>query len=120
MSNLSIGNLSSMIDQTTSQAQSTSSLNLTSKLNNLSGTDDDELLQACKDFESYFMEMVMKEMEKSTKVFSDEEEDSYTGQITSYFKDSVYETLADEIVEQSGGSLAQSLYEQMKRNYGLE
>ena len=40
-----------------------------------SATSDDDTLQACKDFESYMLEQIYKNMEKTTKIFSDDEED---------------------------------------------
>ena len=40
--------------------------------------------------------------------------------MTDYHMDSAIETIADEIVEEVGESFTQQLYEQMKRNYGIE
>ena len=47
--------------------------------NKLTGTDyskasDDELMSVCKDFESYFVEQVLKSMEKMAKIDSDDED----------------------------------------------
>jgi len=36
-----------------------------------------------------------------------------------YFKDTAIQTISDEITDQEGGSFAQMMYEQMKRNYNL-
>ena len=77
----------------------------------------DELKEVCKEFESYFMEQVYKEMFKS--VGKTEEGDSSLANLVDYFKDGVIQTLASETTEQSRGPLAQQLYKQMKRNYGI-
>ena len=81
--------------------------------------DPEELMEACKSFESYFMEQVMKEVGKTTTLFGEKSGDSYAAQLTDYFKDSAYQKVAEQVTEQSGGVLAKQLYEQMKRNYGI-
>ena len=78
--------------------------------------EDDELKEAVKSFESYFVEQVIKEVEKTIHT---DDDNSYAGQMTNYFKDSVIETISDKIIDQSGGTYTQKLYEQMKRNYGI-
>ena len=78
--------------------------------------EDDELKEAVKSFESYFVEQVIKEVEKTIHT---DDDNSYAGQMTNYFKDSVIETISDKIIDQSGGAYTQKLYEQMKRNYGI-
>ena len=39
--------------------------------------------------------------------------------LVDYFKDGVVQKLAAQTTDQTGGPLAQQLYEQMKRNYGI-
>ena len=77
----------------------------------------DELKEVCKEFESYFMEQVYKEMFKT--IGSEENGDSSLASLVDYFKDGVIQSVAAQTTEQSGGPLAQQLYEQMKRNYGI-
>lgn len=81
---------------------------------NLKGASDEELLEVCKEFEAYFMEMMMKEMVKT--VGSDEESSA----LVDYFKDSAITDLAKQASDQNQLGLAQQLYEQMKRNYSPE
>ncbi len=101
------------------QANQASTNALEEKLNtDFSKASDEELMSVCKDFESYFLEQVLKQVEKTIKI-DDDEESSYASQVVDCFKDTAIETLADEITEQSGGSFAQTMYEQMKRNYNL-
>lgn len=96
---------------------------LKSKLNQSSAkvSTDDELLSACKEFEAYLWEQVFKEMEKTAKVFSDEEDgDQYAGNMVDYFKDSLIQEISSQATTQGANSLSQMLYEQMKRNYNIE
>ncbi len=77
-----------------------------------------ELLEVCKEFEAYFLEQVYKEMFKSVDLFGSE--DSSMSTLLDYYKDNMVQELASQTTEQSGGKLAQQLYEQMKRNYHIE
>jgi flagellar protein FlgJ len=93
------------------------------KLNKLNNTDfsqssDEKLLEACKEFEAYFLEMVFKEMQKSVKFFSDDKDQS-NSQLVDYFRDTTIQKIAADATETQGLGLAQQLFEQMKRNYNL-
>lgn len=91
------------------------SLNRTSE-----SSTDDELLDACKQFESYLWEQVYKEMEKSVKLFSDDDDDNYGSQMVDYFSDMAVQKVAEDSTKDGSNSLSRILYEQMKRNYGLD
>ena len=78
---------------------------------------DEELMDACKEFEAYFVEQMFKEMMKT--VPKSEETSSYGSNITEYMQDSLLQEIASESTEGNSLGLAQMLYEQMKRNYGL-
>ena len=91
--------------------------------NKLNGTDyskatDDELLNACKQFEAYFVEQMYKGMWKT--IPQSEESSNSTSTLMDYYKDKMIQGMAEQTTEQSGLGLAQMLYEQMKRNYGLD
>lgn len=95
---------------------------LKGKLNNSTTrvSTDDELLNACKEFEAYLWEQVFKEMEKTTKVFNDDEDsDKYATNMVDYFKDSWIQEISSQATTQGSNSLSQMLYEQMKRNYSV-
>lgn len=116
---ISMDGMSSMLNNQISQASSnssTSGLERTLK-NDMSQASDEELMDVCKEFESYFMEQVLKEVEKT--IPNNDEEDSAMSQLTDYYKDQMMQELSDQIAEETGNNLAQQLYEQMKRNYGL-
>ena len=78
---------------------------------------DKESLDVCKQFESYFMEQVFKQMEKT--IIKDESSSGNTTALVDYFKDSALQELTKTSTETQGLPIAQALYEQMKRNYGL-
>ena len=78
---------------------------------------DDELMDVCKQFEAYFMEQVFKQMEKT--VIKNEEGSQSTTALVDYFKDSALQDLTNTAADTQGLGIAQMLYEQMKRNYGL-
>lgn len=78
---------------------------------------DEELLDVCKQFEAYFMEQVFKQMEKT--IIKDESSSGTTSALVDYFKDSAIQELTKTSTETQGLGIAQMLYEQMKRNYGL-
>lgn len=84
------------------------------------GTDDDALLDACKQFEAYLWEQVYKEMEKSVKLFGDDDdEEGYASNMVDCFKDQVIQQISQQTATEKSNSLAYMLYEQAKRNYGI-
>ncbi len=80
---------------------------------------DDELLGACKQFEAYFLEQIFKEMQKTVDCVKADEGSTPNGNLVDYFEDSAIQKLASTSTEIQGLGLAQTLYEQMKRNYNL-
>ena len=118
---MDIGGLgSAYTNYMTSQVSNSKADTLQSKLANGSAvTDEDELKEACKEFESYFVEQVFNSMMETTKVFSDDDEDGYATKMVDYFKDFAVQELCDNVTDGDGLGLANILYEQMKRNYGI-
>lgn len=119
---MDIGGVGSVYaDYLTSQASSQKAGSLQNKLENstASAATEEELLDACKEFEQYFMEQVFNSMMETTKVFSDEDEDGYASKMVDYFKDFAVQELCDNVTSGGGIGLANTLYEQMKRNYGI-
>ena len=94
---------------------------LENKLNKAASTvDEQELLDACKQFEAYLWEQVFKGMVKTAKVFSDEnEEEGYASNMVDMFQDTVIQEIASKSVSDGPNSLATILFEQMKRNYNI-
>ena len=73
---------------------------------------DDELMDACKQFESYFLEQMFKEMMKT--IPESEDTSSSNSQLMDYYKDEMVQQIASDSTEQNSLGLAQMLYEQMK------
>ncbi|MBR1567352.1 MAG: hypothetical protein IJ648_01885 [Lachnospiraceae bacterium] len=88
---------------------------LESKLNGLSAdsADDAKLMEACKEFETYLVEQVVKQVKET---MLDEEEDS-TGYMK-VFGDTMVQDISSTISDSSDLGIAQRLFESMKRNSG--
>ena len=109
---MEIGSLYS--DYLTSTATKASNLEKTIQGTSARSTDDD-LLEACKEFETYFYEQVFKEMEKA--LVPDDGESDTNDTLVDYYKEQLITQYSKSITEQGGtNSLSQQLYEQMKRN----
>jgi flagellar protein FlgJ len=81
----------------------------------------EKLMSACKQFEAYLWEQVYKEMKKSSTTFGDDSDSNdYGMNMVNLFMDKAIETVSSESVTQGPNSLAQTLYDQLKRNYNIE
>lgn len=78
-------------------------------LKNTTESTDEELMEVCKSFETYFVEQVFKEMKSS--VHSSDEEGDYM----KYFGDMLTQGYAEQVSERGELGIAQMLYESMKR-----
>lgn len=80
-----------------------------------SAESDEQMLDACKQFEAYLIQQMFKSMEESAKVFSDEEDDSTD--YVNMFEDNYLATIAEQMVNSGQGmGIAEQLYESMKYN----
>lgn len=78
---------------------------------------DEELMNACKQFEEYFVEMTLKEVFKTVDLFGMNESTSNAMSTSKdLMKDGMVQKFAEKITEESNLGLAQQLYESMKRN----
>lgn len=82
-----------------------------------SNSTEEELMTACKQFEAYFLEQVFKGMEKT--VMKADDGDGASEKLVDYFKDHTIQEMAAQSTETNSLGLAQMLFEQMKRNYGI-
>lgn len=116
MDTLGISNLTSYAN---SIASSTSTDALKDKAKNAQS--DEELMEACKEFESYLWEQVVKSMKNTVNPFGEEEQSSVS-QTTDFFMDTAISDVAKSLTEQNGGptSLAQQMYDQMKRTNTID
>ena len=120
---MDVSGITSMLNQTgvtnaTTSANTAKTDSLTNSVNGLSSNStDEELMEVLKDFESYFIEQMIKQMKET---FTDEdEESSIASQYTDTFMDYAIEDIADMLLEEVGGNMTQQLFEQMKRNYNI-
>lgn len=110
----SINSYTDLIKNTASANQSASKVD-TDK--DYSKASEEELMDACKKFEAYFLEQCFKEMWKT--VGTEDSESSSGNALMDYYKDNLMSELATESTEKNSLGLAQMLYEQMKRNYDI-
>ncbi len=110
---MSVGDLYNALSSSAAGADSVSGMASANKLTNqINGAQtDEEMMDACEEFEVYLLQKMFQSMEESAKVFSDEEEEN---DYVNMFRDNMYEAMAQDMV--SGGQglgLAQTLYESM-------
>ncbi len=96
----------------------------TAKVNKAKASEDkeeinEELMNACKQFEAYLMEQVYKGYENTVKVFSKDKEDNSLNTLVDYFKDITIQDISNTQSKTQSTGLAQMLYENMKRNYDV-
>lgn len=105
-------------DYLTTQASNKKTEALRDQLNaDYSNATDEELMDACKQFEAYFLEQVFKGMQKT--IPESQFSNSSTSSLVDYYKDNMIQELAKQSTEMNSIGLAQSMYEQMKRNYSM-
>lgn len=131
-----ISNINSIYSNNSTYTNATTN-SISSKLNStdLSKATDDELMEVCKDFESYFVEQMMKAMVKMSSIDGSDSDNIYASlfgvtddsdsgmsTLSSYFGDELVSQMAGQVTESQGKGLgiAENLYKQMKRNYSIE
>ena len=80
---------------------------------------DEELWAACKGFESYFLEQMYKEMQKSVDALKTETQDRSTNTLVNFFKDQTLQDICADSVDSQSNGFAKMLYENLKRNYDI-
>ncbi len=96
--------------QTTASTSASNRLQETLEDGQLNQASDDELMEVCKSFESYFIEQVMKEAKKTAP--TEEDENTYM----QYFGDTLIQEYAKNLSDHGNLGIAQNMYESMKRN----
>lgn len=116
---MDLTNISSMYNDIASNASAQSAAKLKDQLNNrdYKNATKDELMDACKEFEAYFLEQMYKSMLKT--IPQSEGMSSSNMTMMDYYKDQMVQNIAKETTDQNDMGLARMLYEQMCRNYGL-
>lgn len=116
---MDIGSINSLYTDYLTKTNSESSSKISRMSDeSLKNASDEELMEACKEFETYFIEQVFKQAKKA---FAPEAEsiDGSTQTLKDYYQDSLVSEYAKAASSQQENGLAQMLYEQMKRNNEL-
>lgn len=109
----SIGDIySSYYTQNTQSGMQSAALENKLKNNDLSESTDEELMDACKEFEAYLVEQVMKQVKESVPKTDEEKNNKYLD----YFGDMMLQEYSSIISERGDLGIAQHLYESMKNN----
>lgn len=98
------------------QSSGASATGLENALKGVDAADDEKLMDVCKQFESYMLEQVYKEMLKTVSL-GDDEASSVSGNIMDLVKDGLAQEIASQATEQQSLGLAQQLYDSMKLQY---
>ncbi len=122
MAGLDISGLSAtaLTEYAASESKNAAAEALKAKLQNVDKkSSDDELWEACKSFEAYFLEQMFKEMQKSVDALKPETNDKSTQTLVDYFKDQTLQEVCSTSVETQSNGFAQMLYENLRRNYDI-
>ncbi len=113
-------NATAITEYAMQESKNASSAALKNKIQNTSSeSSDDELWSACKGFESYFMEQIFKEMQKSVDALKPETTDNSTSTLVDYFKGETLQDVCSTSVDRESNGFAKMLYENLKRNYDI-
>lgn len=82
---------------------------------NIEGAEtDEEMLDACKQFEAYMIQQMFKTMQESAKIFSDDDDDG--NDYVTMFQDNYLASIAEQMVNSGQGlGIAEQLYESTMR-----
>ena len=115
---MELGSINAGFVNAVSDNAKAASNDITNKLKkDMSGADDTELMDVCKEFEAYFIEQVFKNMKKSM-VPQSASQSGADATLKDFYEDKLMSEYAAGAAKQSENGLAQMLYEQMKRNRG--
>ena len=115
---MEIGSINAGFVNAVSDNAKAASNDITNKLKkDMSGADDTELMDVCKELEAYFIEQVFKNMKKSM-VPQSQSQSGADATLKDFYEDKLMSEYAAGAAKQSENGLAQMLYEQMKRNRG--
>ena len=101
-------------DQAKQMAESTAN-----SISGISATSSREEIEgAVKDFETYMMEQVIKEV-KDSFVNEEESSDDTVSMYKDLYMDKAISEIASQLVEQIGGDVTDDFVDQIMRNYGI-
>lgn len=117
---ISLDSISSLYtSQYTNANDSTSKIEDALNNTDVAKASDEKLMEVCKEFESYLLEQVFKEMKKTVLKDDEESELASCSKTLEYFEDTLVQEYASMATEKCDLGIAKQMYEQMKRNYNL-
>ena len=113
-------NATAITEYAMQESKNASATALQQKGQSISSTSSkDELWEACKSFEAYFLEQMFKEMQKSVDAWKPETENSANSTLVDYFKNQTLQDICATSAETQSNGFAQMLYENMRRTYNI-
>ena len=113
-------NATAITEYAMQESKNASAVMLQNKISSTSKeSTDEELWAACKGFESYFLEQMYKEMQKSVDALKPETQDRSTNTLVNFFKDQTLQDICADSVDSQSNGFAKMLYENLKRNYDI-
>lgn len=122
----SISGISGLTDYYSLQSENTKAAEnaekVTGKVGGISkDSSREEVKEAVRSFESYFLEQVIKQQKESVKAFSDDDDkDLYASQIEDMYSDRAIQQIAESMVKQNFEGVTDKFTDQIMRNYGIE
>ena len=122
----SISGISGLTDYYSLQSENTKAAEnaekVTGKVGGISkDSSREEVKEAVRSFESYFLEQVIKQQKESVKAFSDnDDKDLYASQIEDMYSDRAIQQIAESMVKQNFEGVTDKFTDQIMRNYGIE
>ena len=122
----SISGISGITDYYSLQSENTKAAEnaekVTGKVGGISkDSSREEVKEAVRSFESYFLEQVIKQQKESVKAFSDDDDkDLYASQIEDMYSDRAIQQIAESMVKQNFEGVTDKFTDQIMRNYGIE
>ncbi len=122
----SISGISGITDYYSLQSENTKAAEnaekVTGKVGGISkDSSREEVKEAVRSFESYFLEQVIKQQKESVKAFSDDDDkDLYASQIEDMYSDRAIQQIAESMVKHNFEGVTDKFTDQIMRNYGIE
>lgn len=115
---------SSYLNNISSQAFTTSTKNnadsIVDSAKNLSkSSSKEDLRNAVKSFEGYFLEQVIKKEKENIDMINDDDKDLTTSQLEDFYMDQTITKVASEMVDKNFDSMTDEFVESMSRTYHI-
>lgn len=108
-------------NQASTQGAAAKTQGLSSAVDGLSqNSSKEEIEEAVKTFEAYFVEQILKQMKESVEsINKDDKESSFASSYVDTYMDYAIGDIATDIVDKYAGTLTEDMVAQIQRNYGI-